>query len=284
MFPGGDYTINVGVPTVNGELYKPIMQDIQIKDSGTTRIQVTLERPPMIRTKFLQKGEEIHGVISEGYVDSAKVFGLRPAEDYYVMPGHYEFRANLNKDNSNLSVTETIVAGDDKAIVFDLIETVHTTFKVMDQASGEKLRQHQELWQDGELKYKVHVHNGAKIQPGSYKLVSNSFATPYVIDNVEVRAGDRQTLEFSVPFGRAQISYRFHTEPDRDGRRCWLYRVDAKGNRSKDRSVGVRCDGSEITLSEGKYYVLTWSYLGEFEDTIFDVTTGQTSAVDIRQK
>lgn len=217
-------------------------------------------------------------------MNAKKAFKLRPAEDYYVMPGHYEFKANVNKDNSNLLVVEAIAAGDDKAIVFDLIETVHTTFRVIDQASGKKLRQHQELWQDDELKYKIHVHNGSRIVPGTYKLVSRSFATPYVIEKVEVPATDRQTLEFALTFGIARITYRFHTEPDRKGRRCWLFRVDDAGNRGKERSRALNCDGSENTLAEGMYSVRSWSELGQFEDTVFEVRTGQTAVVEVLQK
>lgn len=284
VFEGGKYTIEVGVPTANGELYSVVSNDIQIKNTGPTRIQVILQRPPKIKTKFLQNDEEVDGVISEGYIDGVKVFELRPSEDYFVMPGRYEFKANANKDNANLTVAEIVTDGDDKTIVFDLVETVHVVFNVIDQVSGKKIRQNQELWQNGKLKYKVHVHNGARVEPGTYQLISNSFATPYVIENVRISAKDRQILEFSIPFGKAQISYRFHTQPERSGRRCWLYRVDVAGNRVTNRSPTLSCDGSDITLVEGKYLIRTWSYLGEFEETIFNVTTGQSSKVDVRQK
>ncbi|MFT5110704.1 MAG: hypothetical protein ACI8P9_000013 [Parasphingorhabdus sp.] len=96
----------------------------------------------------------MHGVIAIAYQEGKEVFKLRPGEDYFVMPGAYEFTADLNKDN-RLETTASILAGDDNDVVFTAVETVHTTFVVYAQGQDKKLRQNQELWQDGELKYKV---------------------------------------------------------------------------------------------------------------------------------
>ncbi|MBX2885650.1 MAG: VWA domain-containing protein [Granulosicoccus sp.] len=283
VFEGGTYALTAGVPTVNNILYEPIRKQIDISATGTTKIIVVLKRPPTIRTRFIENDEEVRGVIASAYQSDQEVFRLRPGEDYFVMPGTYHFKAALNKDNK-LETTETLQPGDDRDIVFEAIETVHTTFVVVAQGQSKKLRQHQELWQDGELKYKVHVHNGAVIRPGAYTLKSKHPLTGYEIKDVEVPASDNQTLEFSIPAGVARINYQFVNQPDRDGRRCWLYPVNAQGELAKNRSSGLRCDGQDIALTEGRYFVLPWSYLGEFDDTYFDVVAGQTTEVVVQQK
>ncbi len=283
-FAGGEYSITVGVPTVNSEIYRPVTKTIKIQEYGRTRLTVVLERPPMIRTKFMQGETEIHGSIAAGFVGGKEIFKLRPGEDYYISPGDYVFKANVDKDNTDLAVSEHIFAGDDKDIVFNLVKTVHTKFKVYDKKTGKTLRQHQELWQDGVRKYKIHYSNGAKVQPGKYKLLSHSFLTPYTIEEVEVPNKNKQTIEIPLEHGRAELYYKFHTEPKSKDRRCWLNRVDDTGKISRDRSKGQRCNGKPITLSEGKYSVLTYSYLGEFEQTVFDVKNSETTVVYIEQK
>ena len=215
------------------------------------------------------------------YQAGNKLFGLRPAEDYYVLPGTYEFRARLNKDN-NFAVADTITEGDDKTINFATVQTVRAWFVVRPEGSDKKLRQHQELYQDGELKYKVHYANGADIQPGIYTLRSDHVLTPYEIEQVEVTGEDRQGIELSVPMASVQLKYVFMEEPTTKDRRCWLERIDSGGKRIAG-GKSLSCDGSEIVLSTGRYRVGTWSRLGEFEPTIFEIMAGESKQVDIQQ-
>lgn len=288
VFEGGDYTINVGVPTVNGVIYKPITQEIKVNDIGSTKIKVMLSKPPSVSTNFLENGKEVPGAGVYAFVDDKRVFHLRQREDFFVMPGTYEFRTNLRTDNSDLRLVETIVDGEDKVITFNLIETVKTSFYVTYQESGKRIRQHQELWQDGEQKYKIHHANGAKVRPGTYTLKSESVHTPYEIENVVVPPGETQILNFELPFGKAKISYRVPEPPLIDGKakkkdvRCWLYRVDAEGKKSARSGRMQKCDGvSEITLAEGRYFVYTTKTYGVFEDTYFNVKTGETTTVEV---
>lgn len=58
VFDAVNYSVTVGVPIVNGETYKPITKGIEVLKTVTTRILVTLERPPMIRTQFFESGNE----------------------------------------------------------------------------------------------------------------------------------------------------------------------------------------------------------------------------------
>lgn len=282
VFDGGDYTIDVGVPTVNDLIYKPITQEIKINGSGSTKITVTLPRPPSTRTKFIESGEEVGGTTSYSYVDDVRGFGLRAREDYFIMPGSYEFRVNLRTDNSDVRSSLSIADGEDKDIVFELIETAHTTFNVVNKDTGERLRQHQELWQGGEKKYQIHHSNGAKIQPGTYTLKSPSVLTAYEIENVEVPANDRQRLEFAVALGKAQIHYRVEQkDPANPDIRCWLYSIDENNEKSARGSTMQRCDGRDVYLSEGTYWVYTTKTFGKFKDTYFDVKPGETTTVEV---
>ena len=293
VFEGGDYTINIGVPTASGEIYKPITQGIKVKDVGSTRISVVLSRPPMVTTKFIEKGKEVRGTIAYGYVKNKRDHSLRFGEEHFVMPGTYEYRASLRTDNKDLKVSDTIVDGQDKVIVFNLVETVHAYFKVMNKETEKKLRQHQELWKDGEMQYKIHHANGAKIQPGTYTLKSKSVHTPYQIDNVVIPPGKRQILDFSVLLGKAKVNYSVPESAHIDKKtgkpkkkkdyRCWFYRMegDKKSNRL---GTMQKCNGSEIYFSEGRYLVYPTKTYGPLEDTYFDIRPGETTIVDVHLK
>jgi len=230
----------------------------------------------------------VPGAGAYAYVDDKRVFGLRQREMFFVMPGTYEFRTNLGTDNSNLTVTEEISEGEHKVINFNLIETVHTMFNVFNQETGKRLRQHQELWQGGERKYKIHYNNGAKVQPGVYTLKSYSVHTPYVIENVEIPAVDRQKLNFELVMGKVKIRYDIPA-PGFAGKkpdvRCWLYAIDESGKKSVNHGRMQQCDGkSEIFLAPGRYFVHTTKSYGIFKDTYFDVKAGETTSVDVHLK
>ncbi len=186
--------------------------------------------------------------------------------------------------SSDLTVSSEFSTGDDKDIVFQAIETVHTKFRVFAEGQDNPLRQHQELWHNRELKYKVHYANGATIQPGVYTLRSNSLLTPYQVENVNVSTVENQMLEFTVPFTSARISYAFVQEPRKKGRRCWVTQVDADGKPSSKSSKALLCDGTEILMTEGRYFVKPWKSLGEFEETYFETVKGETTIVTVQQK
>ena len=50
------------------------------------------------------------------------------------------------------------------------------------------------------------------------------------------------------------------------------------------RSRAFQCDGEELYLVEGHYRVVPWDRLGEFAETAFDVTVGETAVVDVREQ
>lgn len=186
--------------------------------------------------------------------------------------------------NSDLTVSEVIQPGDDRTINFIVTKTVPTLFIALDKISGSRLRQHQKLWQNGELKYKVHFANGADIKPGVYNMTSDSYLTSYTIENVLVPAEMNQTLEFEISLGQLNINYQFHEEPTTSDRRCWIQKVDDDGHIARKRGPAQLCNGDSISINEGNYYVKSWQTLGGFEDAYFDVVSGQTTNVHLLQK
>lgn len=95
------------------------------------------------------------------------------------------------------------------------------------------LRQHQQLWQDTELIYKLHFANGASVRPGTYTLRSEHALTSYQIDDFQIPAVDRQQLETSAirrtPATIAAGSSRSRHPVSHNGRVA-LFNVTAAGN------------------------------------------------------
>lgn len=184
---GGEYLIYAGVPTSDGQPYRPISQQVTVSESGSTEIEVKLQRPPVIRTQFLENGKEVPGVAVEGITSFQKALSLLPARDYFVKPGAYEF--TVDDGNGGQSLQVQINPGDDKTLVFEQTGKIDTTLDVVDKEGRQKF---QELWQNGELRFKVEVRNGVQIQAGKYRLISRSFAAPYLKDTVRVAGGVEQ--------------------------------------------------------------------------------------------
>ncbi len=159
------YTLQAGVPTVNGVIYEPVTQEVQVAATGRTGIVVTVPRPPIVTTRFVESDIDISGPMARAYVDEREVFGLRPGEKHFVLPGTYDLRARLNEDN-DLRVTATIVAGEDREVVFEAVKTVRVKLVVTPEGADRALRQHQELLQNGDVVYTLHYNNGGDGAPG----------------------------------------------------------------------------------------------------------------------
>lgn len=282
VIEGGIYTLTVGVPTLGDKIFQPITQTIEIKKQGKTHIQVVVPRPATMRTVFLENGKKIPGVGGYAYLNGKNVFSVRDNEEHFIMPGSYDFTAKLNQDN-DLKDGATIAAGEYKIIEFHAVETVRALFRVFAEGEDKPLRQHQQLLQNGELKYKVHVWNGADVQPGIYTLRSESALTPYQIENIEVTGGGKQTIERIIPVAIAKIRYVFKGDVSEKDMRCWLHRLDENG-KPIVRSKALQCDGHKIKLVEGQYKVGVWTTLGNFNSVEFSAVTGQTIEIAIQEK
>ena len=282
VFEGGAYTLRVGVPTVNGVIYEPVTQEVQVAATGITRIVVTVPRPPIVTTRFVESDIDISGPMARAYVDERDVFGLLPGEEHFVLPGTYELRARLNEDN-DLRVTATIVAGEDREVVFEAVKTVRVKLVVTPEGADRALRLNQELLQNGEVVYKLHVNNGHDVRPGVYTVRADHPLTPFFIEGVEIGDEEQQTIDLTVRFGVAQIQYVFKAEAPTTDLRCWLERLDEGGQRMA-RSGALQCAGEDLYLAAGHYRVRTWDRLDEFETVEFDAEVGSTVAVPVPER
>ena len=278
----GTYTLEAGVPTVNGVLYETRSKEIEVLEVGRTSATIEVPRPPQVTTQFISEGEEVRGTGVTAYQNGQEQFFMRPHDEYYILPGTYDFKAQLNEDN-NLQITETIVAGEDKVLIFEAVKTVRVRFIVRPEGQDAIVRVHQELLQNGEVKYWLHHGNGGPIRPGVYTLrnADPHALTPYEIPDVEISGDeDEQLQERTIPVGTAQITYRFNGEPPTNDLRCWISRLDTDGQ-TIAQSRAQQCDGRSIPMVAGQFQVDVWSRLGNFKITPFAVKAGETTVVDL---
>ena len=281
----GTYTLEAGVPTVNGVLYETRSKEVEVLEAGRTAVSIEVPRPPQVTTQFISEGEEVRGAGVTAYQSGHEQFFLRPRDEYYILPGTYDFTAQLNEDNK-LKITETIVAGEDKVLVFEAVKTVRIRFVVRPEEQDAIVRVHQELLQDGEVKYWLHHGNGGPVRPGVYTLrnADPHALTPYEIPDIEITGDDDQQLrELTIPVGTAQITYRFSGEPPSDDLRCWISRLDTDGN-TIVQSRAKQCDGRTIPMVAGQFQVEVWSRLGTFKTTPFTVKNNELTVVDLREE
>jgi Ca-activated chloride channel family protein len=279
--PSGSYQLTVGVPTANGALYQPVTLNTDIDSNKNIRLSVDVLRPPVIRTLFIQNGQPAPGALTDVLQNGEPVFRMRVAEDYFVLPGKYQFNSSPNQDNQ-MTVSADIKPGTDRDIVFDMTATVHTTIVARAGEPLTVLRQHQQLWQDGEQIYKLHFANGASVKPGTYTLRSEHALTPYQVDDLQIPANDGQRLEITVPMAQAGFRLQFHTPPDTTDYRCWLEPISPSGEPQRQ-SRAFQCDGSVQLLAAGRYRLVPWSRLGQFEETLFDIQNGDTLDILVPQ-
>ena len=269
------------MPTANGALYQPVTLNTDIDNNKNIRLSVDVLRPPVIRTRFIQNGQPAPGALTDVLQNGEPVFRMRVAEDYFVLPGKYQFNSSPNQDNQ-MTVSADIKPGTDRDIVFDMTATVHTTIVARAGEPLTVLRQHQQLWQDGEQIYKLHFANGASVKPGTYTLRSEHALTPYQVDDLQIPANDGQRLEITVPMAQAGFRLQFHTPPDTTDYRCWLEPISPSGEPQRQ-SRAFQCDGSVQLLAAGRYRLVPWSRLGQFEETLFDIQNGDTLDILVPQ-
>ncbi|MCH7667176.1 MAG: hypothetical protein IH936_14755 [Acidobacteria bacterium] len=175
----GEYTLTVGVETRNGNLYRPVSRRITVAPAGRTTVEVEVARPPSVRVRFLEEGQEQTGALVHVSQDDREVFTFRHIDEVFVDEGTYEFRSTPNAENE-LSVTAAIATGERKEVVFEMVKTVHVYVTMAASGSGIVFHQNYEFLQGGGKRYRVHQTNGARVLPGTYDLRLPDRLTPYV--------------------------------------------------------------------------------------------------------
>ncbi|MEL6823232.1 MAG: VWA domain-containing protein, partial [Calditrichota bacterium] len=196
----GTYQLEVGIRTRNGNLYQPITKQITVADDKDTVVEVTIPRPPSVRAKFIDRGEAVKGALIFAYQAGKEVFRFRWKDEVFLDEGSYEFRTEVNSANA-LSLEEAFKAGDSKELVFEMIQTVNVMIRFETSGKKEHLRENADLLQNGERKYRVHVHNGGTILPGIYDIHLPHKYCPFTVKEVEISDEAEQNLTFTVPAG-----------------------------------------------------------------------------------
>ena len=271
--PAGEYDLLVGVETADGSLYRPVERRVVIAARDDTTLDVAVVTPPSVRAIFEEDDEERRGAQIRVYQDGVEMASFRWMDEVFLPEGTYEFRTAPNADNE-LSRTETLGPGEHKELIFELISTVHATFRMVAEGSATPLRGNYELWQGDELRYRVHTANGATVLPGAYEVRLDNDLTPHREPGVVVGAEpERQTIEIEVPV--AHVTFIYQT---RDGAR------DADKRVFLSRAEG----GRAVTVASGQVHVLTpgvyraRGWRGEYAEHLIEVRAGEERAIVLR--
>ncbi len=271
----GEYVLQAGVATRNGNLYQPVTKEISVAEVGETVVELDVVRPPSVKAKFLQQGKEVRGAHVTAYQNGEEAFSFRWMDETFADPGTYEFRSKPNAEN-DLSVTATVEHGKRTDVVFNLLHTVQANFKMVATGSGIWFRENYELWQDGAKKYNVHVHNGARVLPGTYDLRLTNTLTPYVAKGIVVTETPEQSFEIAVPVGHFTVRYQNSDGTLAADKRCFVA-PGADGGRSQYKN-----SGQKYPLVPGTYNVVGWR--GEYDRVVFEIQEGKDIEVTLREK
>ncbi len=270
----GTYDLTAGVLTKNGTLYRPVAKRVTISGQDDTTVTIEVATPPSVKAVFKDQEKPRDGSLIYVFQNGKETFHFRWIDEVWLDEGTYEFRANPNKENE-LSLTETFAAGDHKEIVFQMIHTVKITVKMVASGSEIWFRENYELWQNDELKYKVHVSNGATILPGTYDLHLPNKLTPYVKSGLVVTNENEQHFDVTVPTGQVTVVYhKADGTPDKN-KRCFI----GRGPTTK----GVyKNAGEKYPFTPGTYNVVGWR--GNYDPVVFEVKVGDDKEIILREK
>ena len=279
--PEGKVQVLVGIKTLNGILYKPTSREIYV--SGNITEEIAIVTPPEVKSVFFEDDKEGRGVAARVVQEDGTEFTLRPNEWHPILPGSYTLHANLDKANQDLTVSLDIAHGERKEAVFKGVSTIRTTFYFYPAGSQERLRFHTHLYQNGELKYKVHSNNGADIPPGVYDAHLQSSLTPYIKKNIVVGLVEGQIVRIDIPVGHVTFRYQdVHGKPlVAKDKRIFVLRKGKDGKFKRDR---LKRADIRYPLMPGSYQVSGWSSLGSFDDQFIEVIAGDEREIVLKSK
>lgn len=269
----GEYELEVGVKTRSGEIFKPVKATAVVNKPGENIVEVTVNRPPKVRARYVEKGKPVKGASTiSARQEGKEVFRLRWKDEVFVMPGTYEFYTKPNADN-DLRQTVTVTEGADTELVWELTNTVRIYVSYL-LPDGNVVKQNGQLWRGGTQLYSLHANNSKLVRPGVYELHTSKKLVRTVVENFEVFDKEERT-DYRVPIdaGYIVVSYDPGKEYTRTPDRAWITSTVDSGIKS---SAGP---GRPVPASPGEYAVAGWSGAGEFDDVVITVKSGETVEV-----
>lgn len=266
----GRYRVEIGAVLRDRSVYKPAGVDFDVKDAGETVVKVQIVRPAIVTAEFTENEDPHRGSIVSAVQDGRTVFSLRPFDESLVRPGTYQFRAAPNKDNE-LSLTETLVEGEETILNFDLVKTVRAFFTYR-LSNGDLVKRNAALYAGGQRRYLVHATNGVQARPGPYRLRSDDARAPLTPIDVVIPGKDNEIIEVPLAVGFLEVRYQpgaiYKTKPDR----ARMKALDRRGE------VNIRID-QPVAVAPGRYEINGWSGAGEFAPQKVSVGEGETVQV-----
>ena len=272
----GDYTLQIGVETENGNIYNPVSMEIEVGRTGDTKIDVTVVRPPSVMVRVDGEFAGPRTGIVHGFQNGTQVLSFHSKDLIFIDEGDYEFRIVLGHENT-LSESFKIETGQHHELVYNVQKTVHVYFRVFPQGSDERVRRHTELWQGNQRKYVVHSNNGQEVLPGTYAMRVPDALNPFAIAEITISNEPEQIHEYIMPVGWAIIRYENSDGTTMDDARVGI--TAAGGRRNRNRQSGER-----FPLIAGHYTAKGWSQLGEFDLVEFQITNGEETEIILRAK
>jgi len=271
----GEYDLSAGVQTLNGNLYRPVSQKVNVSETGETVVKVEVDLPPRVRAKFQDtQAEQQSGSLISVHQNGKEISKFRPIDEVFLEEGNYEFRANP-RNLGEVSVSENLKAGDRKEILFELDRAVQVFVKFT--AGGVPLRQNAELWQNGAKKIDVHQTNGALVPPGTYDVRFTDELIPFEKNGVVITNKSPNTINVEIPVGFVTVIYqRSDGSRDKDDR-VFLNRA------GKNQNI-FKMSGVKTPLTAGSYQVNGWRQKGNFEAVTFGIAVGENKQIILRAK
>jgi len=273
----GEYELNAGVQTLNGNLYFPVTKKVNVSGNGETVVKIEVPLPPRAKARFQDpQAEQQRGSLVSVWRDGKQIGRFRPIDEVFLDEGTYEFRANP-RNADEVVVFESLSKGDRKEILFELARRVKVFVQFTASGSNNIFRDNAELWQNEAKKYFVHRINGAFVPPGTYDVRLPDELTPFEKRGVVIGNQSEQKIDVEIPVGYVTIIYqRSDGSRDKDDR---VFLSQAR----KTQSI-FKKSGEAIPLTAGSYKVNGWRQKGNYDAVTFEVAFGENKQIILRAK
>ncbi|MEO1249701.1 MAG: hypothetical protein AAFW76_07655 [Pseudomonadota bacterium] len=272
----GVYSLTAGVLTLDGSIYRPISQPVEVAPTGETVVAVEAPIPPRVSAKFMMDGADVRSSHVSVYRDGLEVGGFNDGGPAFVGEGVYEFRATIADSTQEISITESFSHGDDKVLTFEAEVEVRLTVNVTAQSTGEKLNGYPttELWQDDVLVFEINNASGGLVRPGDYRVrlddQLNRFEAPLTVSDQPI-----QTAEYRARTAAVTVRYLAVDGSPMPPKRVFV-------QRTTDRSRVTRYSDEPFAVTPGAFVIVGWPASDGYADTPIEAQAGDELEITLQ--